>query len=524
MLNYKHVNKNLLIIIPTVAAFLIALIPTLQYGWPLSWDVIHHIHIANVYAQYGLTLTDPLIGLKDGLQKIGYVPLFHLFIAAVGYITKMNYFQIGRYLQPFIASGIVLSVSYVGYKFYGLIAGVSAGFMVLSSNLINRIVLTIPENMALIIFPIAVYFFYLSLKRNTYKYALISGILLIIMVFIHQGAAFLLFLTLTIYTIVAVILNRDVHIIKKYLAWVLPPVFIGLVLVGVILFLDSSIVYSILQNGISTVTGYRDSISYNYSQYFYLIPYAWQLGMVPLFFALIGGWKWFKSSPPKKITDKTALVIVWAVFIFLFSQLNVFGLNVLTHRFFIYLLLPLSILGGMGLYQAYIWGKKKKFSGLPVGHLIIIIIFLLAVINGVLLVTNPKIATFGAETKFGVVHTSPPTSSEIDLANWFNKNGDKSKKAVISNYYSGMFLVADTGQPISRDRRALTGKINQSSLIKEDIGYLVYDKRLNFSSDDKLYDKEPGGLMFFSKDIHLIIPQYAKIVYENDDFIVCKIK
>jgi hypothetical protein len=179
MLNYKSVNKNLLIIIPAVAAFFIALIPTLQYGWPLSWDVIHHVHIANVYANYGLTLTDPLIGLKDGPQKIGYVPLFHLFIAAVGYITKMNYFQIGRYLQPFIASGIVLSVSYVGYKFYGLIAGVSAGFMVLSSNLINRIVLTIPENMALIIFPIAVYFFYLSLKRNTYKYALISWYLFI---------------------------------------------------------------------------------------------------------------------------------------------------------------------------------------------------------------------------------------------------------------------------------------------------------------------------------------------------------
>ena len=85
-----------------------------------------------------------------------------------------------------------------------------------------------------------------------------------------------------------------------------------------------------------------------------------------------------------------------------------------------------------------------------------------------------------------------------------------------------MFLVADTMQPLSRDNRALTGKINQSSLTKENIGYIVYDKRLKFSSSNQLYRTVPGGLLFFSKDIHSIIPIYAKIVYENDDFIICE--
>ena len=523
MISHKNFNTNFIIIIPAVIAFCIGLIPTLQYGWPLSWDIIHHVHIAEVYANYGLTLTDPLISLQHGPQKIGYVPLFQLFIAAIGYITKINYFQIGRYLQPVIASGIVLSVSYVGYKFYGLIAGVSAGFLILSSNLVNRIILPIPENLALIIFPIAVYFLYLSIKKNTYKYALISGIMFIFMVLIHQSAAFLLFLTITAFIFVEFILNRDIHVFKKYIAWILPPVSVAFISLIAVLVLDPNIVHNILQNGIGAVTGYRDSISYNYNQPLDLIHYLWQLGIITVLFAFIGGLASFKLDLPKK-KDKTILLIVWIAAMFIFSKLNWFGFNMISYRVLIYLLLPLSILGGFGLYQVYRWGRTKKLSRLPVGHLILGIIFLLAAVNGALIAGNPKTATFGAQTEMGTINIAPPASSEIDLANWFSKNGDKSKRVVISNYYSGMFLVADTEQPLSRDNRVLIGKITQSSLVKENIGYIVYDKRLEFSSSNQLYRSEPGGLVYFSKDIHGIIPKYAKIVYENSDFIVCKIQ
>ena len=524
MIGHRNVNKNYLIIIPAIIAFFIGLIPTLQYGWPLSWDIIHHVHIAEVYSQYGLTLTDPLISLQNGPQKIGYVPLFHLFIAAIGYITKINYFQIGRFLQPLIAFGIVLSVSYVGYKFYGLIAGISAGFLILSSNLVNRIVLPIPENIALIMFPIALYFFYLSLKRNTYKYALISGIMFIFMILTHQSAAFLLFLTITAFIIVKSILNRDIYVFKKYIAWILPPVSVTVIALIAVLALDPHIVHNILQNGIGAVTGYRDSISYNYNQPLDLIHYVWQLGIITLLFAFVGLLASFKLGLHKKINDITILLIVWIAAMFIFSKINWFGFNMISYRVLIYLLLPLSILGGFGLYQVYNWGKEKKVSGLPIGHLILGIIFLVASVNGVLITSNPKIATFGAQTDLGTISIAPPSSSEIDLANWFSKNGDKNKRVVISNYYSGMFLVADTGQPLSRDNRVLIGKINQLSLVKENIGYIVYDKRLKFSSSNRLYRAEPGGLVYFSKDIPQIIPKYAKIVYENNNFIVCKIQ
>ena len=48
--------KKFLWIVPAVIAFLIALIPTLTYQWPLTIDIYYHIHIAQVYGQYGLTL------------------------------------------------------------------------------------------------------------------------------------------------------------------------------------------------------------------------------------------------------------------------------------------------------------------------------------------------------------------------------------------------------------------------------------------------------------------------------------
>ncbi len=520
----KNFNKNFLIFIPSIMAFFIGLIPTLHYGWPLSWDILHHVHIAEVYANYGLTLTDPLISLQNGPQKIGYVPLFHLFIVAIGSITKINYFQIARYLQPLIAFGIVLSVSYVGYKFYGLVAGISAGFLILASNLVNRIVLPIPENIALIIFPIAVYFFYMSLKRNNHQYALISGLMLILMVLVHQSAAFLLFLTITAFVIIGSILNRDLHIFSRYIVWIMPPIFLSFISAAVIIVLDPNVVHTIVQNGIGAVTGYRDSISYDYNQPLSLINYVRQLGIITIIFAFIGGIVSFRPHLPKKVASKNVLIIVWIVAMFVFSKINWFGINMISYRVLIYLLLPLSILGGFGLYKIYNWIRKKKLSVLPVGHLILGIIFLFAVVNGALIAGNPKIATFGAQTEFGTINTAPPSSSEIDLANWFNKNGDKNKRVVISNYYSGMFLVADTMQPLSKDNRVLVGKISQSSLIKEKIGYIVYDKRLKFSSKNQLYRAEPGGLVYFSKDIHRIIPEYAKVVYENKDFIVCKIR
>ncbi|HEX3013592.1 MAG TPA: hypothetical protein VHO92_04905, partial [Methanobacterium sp.] len=151
-------------IIPAIAVFFIALIPTLNYQWPLSWDIIYHVQYAKIYAQYGFVLTDPLLNAPYG-QNISYPPLFHFLIVCLGALLKIDYFQLARFMQPFLAMFIVLSVSYVAKKIYGNIAGISAGFLVISSYLIARIILPIPENLALIFLPLAVYFYYRSIDE-----------------------------------------------------------------------------------------------------------------------------------------------------------------------------------------------------------------------------------------------------------------------------------------------------------------------------------------------------------------------
>jgi len=94
----------------------------------------------------------------------------------------------------------------------------------------------------------------------------------------------------------------------------------------------------------------------------------------------------------------------------------------------IYLLLPLSILGGFGLNQVYLKLKNyKNFSSTNFRISFLISVFALATFSGILTVENPKIAIFGTETEYGTIQISPPSSSEIDLARWFNEYGNKNK-------------------------------------------------------------------------------------------------
>ena len=135
----QYCNK-LILIIPAISIFIITLIPTLSHNWPLSWDVIYHVLYAQVYTQYGFVLVNPLLNAPVG-QKIAYPPLFHFLIAFLGTFLKKNYMDIARGLQPCLAFFVVLSVTYVAKKFYGTVTGISAGFLLISSLIVYRIML-----------------------------------------------------------------------------------------------------------------------------------------------------------------------------------------------------------------------------------------------------------------------------------------------------------------------------------------------------------------------------------------------
>ena len=512
-------------IIPAIAVFFIALIPTLTYQWPLSFDIFYHVQYAQIYTQHGFILKDPLLNAPYG-QNIGYPPLFHFLIAGLGTLFKINYLQIAKLIQPILAMFIILSISYVGTKFYGKIAGISAGFLMISSYLITRVILPVPENLALIFLPLSVYFYYRSIKEENLKYAFISGLLFLAVISTHAAASLCLFLVITSFTLLGLILNKNPNILKNYGTFL---IFLIMLLIGglITLFLLKPELLSNIMNQGLAVIGYGTQLYYN--QPMSAWSYLKDIGALILIFATAGVF-----FALKKIHRKHMYIFIWILSMFLLSYAYVFGINVITYRVLIYLLMPLSILGGFGLSQIYYKLKEyKMFSSKLFRSSFLIAIFVLSSVMGVLTVDNPKIAKFGTTTEFGYVQIAPPSDSEVDMASWFNENGNKSRSVLISNGYSGYFLATESGMPIHYKFENFNKNTPLSTFEKDRIGYIVYDKKLTFNSENgtiymKKVDSQFSPLYYFSGDIHAhineIIPDYAKVVYENDNFIICKVE
>lgn len=518
--------KKLIWILPAILTFLIALIPTLKYQWPLSWDIIYHIQYAMIYAKYGLVLTDPLLNAPFG-QKIGYPPLFHFLLAFLGIITRVDLFQIARALQPFLAMFIVLSVSYVARKLYGTIAGISTGFLILSSLLLSRIILPIPENLALIFLPLSAYFYYRSLKDNLLKYAFISGILFIIIILTHQAAGLILFLIITSFTVVELVLYHNIRVIKNYGAFIL--LFGLMILLGLVSLLlwQPDIIYSIFNQGISSATGFITSISSN--RPLNAQGYLDNFGYLVLIFSVVGIIFSIKEKQKKDL-----FILTWIIIMFLLSIAYWFGINVISYRMLIYILIPLSIIGGFGLSQIYDGLKDyKRFSLHKFSAIFLIGIFLLSAASGISTVLDPKIATFEVKTQYSTLEIAPPSPSLVDLAGWFNQNGDKSKSILTNNLFTGTFLATAAGMPVHYGFEDFNKNISESAFREGGIGYIVLDKRLSINSNNQTLhlikvNSEFYPLVYFSKNISSnlpeLLPDFIKVVYENQDYIVCQIQ
>ena len=140
--------------------------------------------------------------------------------------------------------------------------------------------------------------------------------------------------------------------------------------------------------------------------------------------------------------------------------------------------------------------------------------------------------TFLAKTEFGSVQIAPPSPSEVDLSNWFNAHGDKNKSMMISNLYTGVFIATETKMPINYDFKNLNNATPRSYFDDNNVGYIVLDKRLVLPPENAtLYEWEASSEMFplfyynniLYQNNSVIKPDFAMVVYENNDFIVCQI-
>jgi len=518
--------KTVFVILPAIAAFLFALIPTIKYQWPLGWDIIYHVQYAKIYAHYGFTLTDPLLNAPYG-QNIGYPPLFHFLIAGLGLLLGIDFFQAAKILQPLLAMSIVLSVSYVAYKYYGKIAGVSAGFLMISSALFSRMILPLPENLALIFLPLTVFLYDRSLNNRKMETAIFGGILFTIVILTHTAASLSIFLIIISITIFELIFSRNLGVLKNFVAYFLATILMVIAVVITLQILAPHILQNIFQQGLSAATGITHLLK---NRPLGILSYLKNLGFLVLISSIIG-----IIIAIDKHRRKDIVILIWILVMFLLSNAYWFGVNVITYRVLIYLLIPLSIIGGFSL--SYIYHHLRGYKVISSKQLktaFLVVIFAICILNAFITVENPKIGTYSVKNEFGLVKIAPPSQSEVELAQWFQENGNKNKSFITNNMFTGTFIatIAEIPMHYSGKYYLLSNNSKKPLFDKETIGYIVYDKRLVLPGQNSgLYIKKINSefypLFYYSANVHeninSIKPPFSEIVYENEDYIVCEI-
>ena len=277
---------------------------------------------------------------------------------------------------------------------------------------------------------------------------LLSSFLFLVVILTHQATTLLIFLIITSITIVVGILMREKRFLISYPIFLSIPLILGLIVSIAALIIAPNYVSKIFTYGLSAVTGYNTSLPINdpISAFKYLA----YLGIV-MIFAIIGAIVAFKRR-----TMKDLFLFVWIIVIFIMSNSYWFGVNVYTIRLLVHLLLPLSILGGMGLSYLYIDYKKAEFPNSTIRSVLLVVILLISSLFAISTVTAPN---FNSLPKYNsqpyginnltIPQIAPPTNSDIELATWFNQNGDKKLALISNNYYTDQFLLATTGQPIA---------------------------------------------------------------------------
>jgi hypothetical protein len=322
-------NRNIFILlIPALITFIIALIPTINYNWPLSGDIFYHIHIAKLYLEHGFTYWDPLTCAPFG-RPIFYPPIFHFIIASLTLLFNTNPYAVARALQPILAMLIIFSFSYIAYKFNDLFVGVSVGFFIMFSVIFQRFMLTIPENVAMILFPLAVYYFYKSVEHSNYRYAMIAGILAGSILLIHALSAICLFLIITSFAItIRILRNRPVgNFFTVFSCFAL--------VIASIWWVPLLTKYGILFKNVDI-----------YSMNIFVYPQL--LGIIPLIFAFFGGILMLKRRENRDI-----LMFSWLIPIIIFSELYLIGIPVLSNRILTFAIFPLMTMAGLGLIKLF---------------------------------------------------------------------------------------------------------------------------------------------------------------------------
>lgn len=479
----SEINPMYILFTPAIVAFIIALIPTFKYHWPLSWDIYYHTHMAQLYLESGLTLWDSLTYAPFG-RPIYYPPIFHYLLATIVTVFKVDVFLSSKYLQPILSFFLVLSFTYVGKKLYNWRVGVMAGFLLFFTVLFHRSMLPLPETLALILLPLALYFYFHAREEKNWKYAFIAGLIGGLISLTHSLTALMMVGVVISFTLTLKL--RGEKIGQRCLG----------IFLGITLLLCSIWLLPLwLQHGYV----FHNPQSVFQSPHDYFIIIIGTFGVPIIIFVSI--WmintikNGFKGDYLKKMSKREILILSWFLFILILSNAYLIGISILADRILNFAVFPAVILAALGLeYLRSISIKKRTIYPKLTTYLALLIIFA-AVLSAL----------------FCAVSIKPMVNdSQLDLAQWFHENGDK--KRVVMSLSEGIdpVIVSVSRQPVSTGgyhpgmvkvlnrEMYYTGNYTKEDLIRDNIGYLV--------------ESSP-----------MVHPDYFKLVYQNKDYKVWRV-
>ncbi|HHY00188.1 MAG TPA: hypothetical protein GX531_02260 [Methanothermobacter sp.] len=464
---YIYANSNkikrIFLVTPAILAFFIALLPTLKYQLPLSWDIYYHVHMAKLYFYQGFTLWDSISYAPFG-RPIYYPPLFHLFLGCLGQIFNGDIFMGARAIQPILAFGVVFSFIYLAYRIYGLSVSFLAGFLIIMSLPFHRFMLPIPESLTLIFFSLALCSYYLSLKDQGIKYGVMAGILAGLALLTHPSTALILIMVISLYSLLLKILRKHYNLMNFYF-FILSALLIAFIWWAPLLF------------------------NYGYVSVFPMVitplsDYTKIFGTLSLIFALLGAYILIKR---RKRSD--LLVLTWLISLLALSQIYLLGIDVLNDRILNFAVFPMVLTATVGI-NFFKDKNKWIFYGLT------LFIIIVAVPSGFIAVEKSK---------------PYPTSSQMEVIHWFEENGDGTSVVIATDLTMEPVILAFSGQPVASGGYG-AAKINELDRYK----YMNYQYTLKDIKKDHL------GYLVLNRDQKS--PPYSELVYQNQDYKIFQMK
>lgn len=531
-----------MLVIPAVMAFLIVLIPTLKFQWPLSWDIYYHIHLAQLYLEYGFTYFDPLTVAPLG-RPIAYPPVFHFLLAGLSYVSGTDPFQVARYLQPALAMALVLSITYVTCRLFGFISGISAGIITIFSLItINRGFFASPGTLSLILMPLVLYAYYQANEDGNFKFLLVSAVLCGVVFLTHSLTAFMILVVMFTFAAVMKLLKRSFN--PKYLA-----IFLTITVVMALLWWGP--LYILYHPQFNIFPGYPLPISEYYIRY---------LGIIPTLLATIGG-----LSLLKKGENKGIFILIWSLSTLILSRAYLIGVDLIPIRVLEVASYPLIIMAGYGLAATLDVLEKRlnknnrsknrnnqnethqkiNSSKSPIKNLkkhikltVLILLSVFTLISGAVfadsytpnlisqddlhsdyifpesvhILFNPLDYIFKFQViadRFGDLTLAQNREGVVD---WFKYNGERNKTVYSVDSYMDTIIVSTTRMkvmkggysesiplPVFKRNMDDVGSLNREQLLKDNIKYLLLRNGMT-------------------------IPPYAREVYRNGNYVICVVE